>query len=181
MFGLGIWFWVYYIAGWTIAFIIIAVYLWRLWKKPIADILRRKGQIWQKIGFVRLNKTQEQFKFGDKTYVVDWDKAKWEDDRGRPHLFYLEGEAEPLTIQNPDFKLKTGSADKTDLVMSKSAIKQLVEASSPKMFDNPYILIALMIFAVGCGIAIGLVLYPYVFPLPQPQPVTTQPPTVVPP
>ena len=180
MFGLGIWFWIYYCVGWVAIFICVAVYLWKLLKKPIADILRRKGELWQKIGFVRLNKTQEHFEFGDKTYVVDWDKVGWIDDRGREHLFYLEGQAEPLELSNPTFEFKKGSADKTDLVLTKSSIKQLIEASHPKSFQNPYLIIALIILGIGCGIAIGLVLYPYVFPMPEPT-SSVQPPVVTPP
>jgi len=181
MFGLGIWFWVYYIVGWVIIFVCVAIYLWKLLKKPIADIIRRKGELWQKIGFVRLNKTQEKFTFGDKTYVVDWDKVCWIDDRGREHLFYLEGNAQPLVLANPDFEFKTVSADKVDLVLSKSAIKQLVEASKPsELLGNPYLLIAMILLGIGCGIAIGFALYPSVFPTPQP-PTTTQPPIITPP
>jgi len=165
-----IYFWICYYTGWGLFYVAFIWYIWKLLHKPIANIYRKQGKILFSIGFVRLNKNQDKFNFKDGTYVVDFTKTAWIDERNRPHLMYLENEALPLTLGNPRGLKVSHDATKLNQISGKNTVEQLVKGALGIPF-NTTTLIAFIILSFIAGFGVAYVINYFMFP-----PVTTPPP-----
>ena len=161
--------WIMYILFWVVAYAVLIWYVWKLLHKPIANIFRKQKDMLVKIGFKRLNKTTEKFTFKNATYVVDWEKTAWIDDRKRPHLCYLENEALPLSIGNPLSLKVSHDARLLNEIAGKNTVEQLVKGSLSIPINNMTI-IALIVFSFVAGLGLGFIIHYFVMP-----PVTTTP------
>jgi len=161
--------WILYISAWVVVYIMLIWYAWKLLHRPIADIFRKEKNMLIQIGFKRLKKTTEQFKFGDAVYTVDWSKTAWRDQRNRPHLLYLEGEALPLDIGNPKGLKVVHDAKRLNEVAGKNTIEQLVKGALNIPVNNMMVL-ALVIISFIAGIGIGFIIHYFVMPPPPPAP-----------
>lgn len=159
--------WIMYILFWVIAYAVLIWYVWKLLHKPIASIYRKEKNMLVKIGFKRLNKTAEKFKFKNATYVVDWEKTAWIDERKRPHLLYLENEALPLDMGNPKGLKVLHDARLLNEIAGKNTVEQLVKGSLSIPINNMTI-VALIVFSFVAGLGLGFIIHYFIMP-----PVTT--------
>ena len=171
-----IYFWVFYYLGWGIFYVALIIYVWKLLHKPIANIFRKQGNLLFQVGFKRLDKTQEKFNFKDGTYIVDFKKTAWIDERNRPHLAYLENEALPLTLTNPKGLKVSHDAKKLNEISGKDTVQQLVKGALG-MPINTTILIAFIVISFIAGFGIAYAINWFMFP---PTTTTTPPPPEVP-
>lgn len=167
-------FWIAYIGGWSAIFLIIGIYLYFWLKRPIAHILIRQGKLLFEKGLKRLKRSWEKFDFEDKTYLIDWKYVAWVDSHKREHLLYMEGEAKPLYLGNPEGLKVSRTADKLNLIAAKNTIAQLVRGSLAQAFSGWIPLILGICAGVGIGMILGIFLYPHLIPPAQAIPVANQ-------
>ncbi|MGP3705249.1 MAG: hypothetical protein ACKD6O_08175 [Candidatus Bathyarchaeota archaeon] len=156
------------ISGLIIAGLLVFYYFY--FKRPIVEILRYESNTLKRFKLFYVKKKSSVLNYDGETYVIDWEKASYIDEKNRPHLFFLQGESTPLVLHNPKFKFRVSNdAKQIRHLMDVNLIKGLfASVFHAKGFDK-VILVTILVCAIGCGIAIGFALYPHLFPLPQPQ------------
>lgn len=141
--------------------------------KPKAYVLRKQNNTYYRIFTKYLKNTDNDFTFGAKKYVVDWDKPAFFITRYWHHVpifVYLEDKPFPLSVVDEiKFNGVEKAMSKFGFLAEREAIKQLVEATRGSVLEWSMVFVWVLL-ALAVGLCIGYIVYPYVNPLPSPSP-----------
>lgn len=110
-------------------------------KKAKIYILKKVGGVLRVVSYKRVSLTKEMLKVDDKNYMLDFSKCNL-DKKGLPELRFIEGNADPLSLNEGD---KTVNAGMLKKILDSNIYGKIIAGSKEKY-------LSFLIILMGCAL-----------------------------